>query len=131
MLKSKMDALSYVGGINVFDADGKLINASAGLARPARQRRGSTLLQDLQVRPAIAGDADRAGLQPHHRRLDHGIARKVTGPNGEFLGVIGRGIEPANFEKFFASVALGERRLDLPCTIATARCSPVIRMSTR
>ena len=35
------------------------------------------------------------------------LARKVTGPNGEFLGVIGRGIEPANFEKFFASVALG------------------------
>jgi diguanylate cyclase (GGDEF)-like protein/PAS domain S-box-containing protein len=36
------------------------------------------------------------------------IARKVTGPKGEFLGVIGRGIEPANFEKFFATVALGE-----------------------
>src|SRR4051794_17366961 len=35
------------------------------------------------------------------------IARRVTGPNGEFLGAIGRGIEPANFEKFFASVALG------------------------
>ena len=35
------------------------------------------------------------------------IARKVTGPKGEFLGVIGRGIEPANFEKFFATVALG------------------------
>ena len=35
------------------------------------------------------------------------IARKVTGPNGEFLGAIGRGIEPANFEKFFATVALG------------------------
>ena len=35
------------------------------------------------------------------------IARKVTGPNGEFLGAIGRGIEPASFEKFFASVALG------------------------
>src|SRR4029077_20863950 len=36
------------------------------------------------------------------------IARKVTGPRGEFLGVIGRGIEPANFEKFFASLALGD-----------------------
>ena len=35
------------------------------------------------------------------------IARKVTGPNGEFLGAIGRGIEPVNFEKFFATVALG------------------------
>ncbi|KRR28230.1 hypothetical protein CQ13_21455 [Bradyrhizobium retamae] len=28
MLKSKIDALSYVGGVNVFDADGNLINAS-------------------------------------------------------------------------------------------------------
>src|SRR6476619_7258788 len=28
MLKSKMDAVSYVGGINIFDADGALINAS-------------------------------------------------------------------------------------------------------
>ena len=35
------------------------------------------------------------------------IARKITGPKGEFLGAIGRGIEPANFEKFFATVALG------------------------
>jgi PAS domain-containing protein len=35
------------------------------------------------------------------------LARKLTGRNGEFLGVIGRGIEPAHFEKFFASVALG------------------------
>ena len=35
------------------------------------------------------------------------IARKVTGPKGEFLGLIGRGIEPVNFEKFFATVALG------------------------
>ena len=39
MLKSKIDALSYVGGINVFDADGNLINASAGLAGATGQRR--------------------------------------------------------------------------------------------
>ena len=50
MLKSKMDALSYVGGINVFDADGRLINSVGGLAGPARQRRRPRLLQDLQVR---------------------------------------------------------------------------------
>src|SRR5260221_7622821 len=36
------------------------------------------------------------------------IARKITAPNGEFLGAIGRGIEPVNFEKFFASLTLGE-----------------------
>ena len=72
MLKSKIDALSYVGGINVFDADGNLINASAGLAGATGQLGGPRLFQDLQVQPAIAGDAGRAGLQPRHRRLDHG-----------------------------------------------------------
>src|SRR5260221_5556499 len=35
------------------------------------------------------------------------VAGKVTEPDGKFLGAIGRVIEPANFEKFFASVALG------------------------
>lgn len=29
MLKSKLSALSYVGGINIFDADGMLINSSS------------------------------------------------------------------------------------------------------
>ena len=36
------------------------------------------------------------------------IGRKITGPHGEFFGAIGRGIEPAHFEKFFASLALGD-----------------------
>jgi hypothetical protein len=34
LLKSKMDALSYVGGITVFDADGTLINASSAWPVP-------------------------------------------------------------------------------------------------
>src|SRR4051812_36863997 len=34
MLTSKIEALSYVGGINVFDADGNLLNASATWPAP-------------------------------------------------------------------------------------------------
>src|SRR4051812_5110980 len=51
-------------------------------------------------------------IEPVHSRITGVwttvIARKVTAPNGEFLGAIGRGIEPANFEKFFSTVALGD-----------------------
>lgn len=36
------------------------------------------------------------------------LARKIVGPDGEFLGVIGRGIEPSHFGKFFASLSLGD-----------------------
>jgi diguanylate cyclase (GGDEF)-like protein len=32
----------------------------------------------------------------------------VVGPNGQFLGIVSRGISPANFETFFESLTLGE-----------------------
>src|SRR5260370_34209892 len=32
----------------------------------------------------------------------------MSGPDGVFLGVMSRRIDPVNFEKFFASVALGD-----------------------
>ena len=107
MLKSKIEALSYVGGINVFDADGNLINASAAWPAPpvnvADRAYFKTFKSDPQSPDML--------VEPVYSRITGAwttvIARKVTGPNGEFLGAIGRGIEPANFEKFFATVALG------------------------
>ncbi|VIO74865.1 putative signaling protein [Bradyrhizobium ivorense] len=108
MLKSKIDALSYVGSLNVFDADGALINSSMAWPLPQaniadrdyfRLFKSSTSSPDMLVIPL-------------HSRVTGNwttvILRKVTGPNGEFLGVVGRGIEPAHFERFFATVALGE-----------------------
>ncbi|MFB9265349.1 EAL domain-containing protein [Bradyrhizobium erythrophlei] len=108
VLKSKMDALSYVGGMNVFDADGALINSSTVWPLPQvsiadrnyfRLFKASPYSHDMLVelvRSRVTGMWTTA------------IARKVADPNGEFLGVVVRGIEPANFEKFFATVALGE-----------------------
>jgi diguanylate cyclase (GGDEF)-like protein len=107
MLKSKMDAVSYVGGITIFDADGVLINASGRWPVP------SVNIADRQYFRTFKSDphAPEMLIEPVFSRITGVwttvIARKVTGPNGEFLGIIGRGIEPANFEKFFASVALG------------------------
>jgi diguanylate cyclase (GGDEF)-like protein len=107
MLKSKMDALSNVGGINVFDADGKLINASGAWPVPPVSVADRAYFKTFRSTP----DSPSVLIEPVYSRITGAwttvIARKVTGPNGEFLGAIGRGIEPASFEKFFASVALG------------------------
>ena len=107
MLKSKIDALSYVGGINIFDADGKLINASAAWPVPSVSSADRAYFKTFKSNP----QSPEMLVEPVYSRITGAwttvIARKVTGPNGEFLGVIGRGIEPANFEKFFATVALG------------------------
>jgi len=107
MLKSKTDALSYVGGVNVFDADGRLINASSAWPVPAVSIADRSYFKTLKSDP----QSPAVLIEPVYSRITGVwttvIARKITGPNGEFLGVIGRGIEPVNFEKFFASVALG------------------------
>ena len=107
MLKSKLEALSYVGGINVFDADGVLINASSAWPVPsvsvADRAYFKTFKSDLRSPDQL--------VEPVFSRITGAwttvIAQKIAGPNGEFLGVISRGIEPANFEKFFATLALG------------------------
>jgi len=108
MLKSKLSALAYVGGINIFDSDGQLINASSIWPVPpasVADRRYFRAFKTGPQSPAML-------IEPVHSLVTGVwttvIARKVTGPNGEFLGAIGRGIEPANFEKFFASLALGD-----------------------
>jgi diguanylate cyclase (GGDEF)-like protein len=108
MLKAKLSALSYVGGINIFDADGVLINASSIWPVP------TVRVGDRSYFKAFKSDPQSPDMliEPVYSRVTGVwttvIAHKMTGPDGEFLGAIGRGIEPANFEKFFASLALGD-----------------------
>jgi diguanylate cyclase (GGDEF)-like protein len=107
MLKSKLEALSYVGGINVFDADGVLINASSAWPAPSVSVADRAYFKTFKSDPRSPDQL----VEPVFSRITGAwtivTARKIAGPNGEFLGVISRGIEPANFEKFFATLALG------------------------
>jgi diguanylate cyclase (GGDEF)-like protein len=108
MLKAKLSALSYVGAVNVFDSDGKLINASGVWPVPdvsVADRAYFKVFTSGPLSPTVL-------IEPVYSRVTGVwttiIARKVTGTDGEFLGSISRGVEPAHFEKFFASLALGD-----------------------
>ncbi len=108
MLKAKIGALSYVGAVNLFDSDGMLINSSNAWPVPLVSVADRTYFKTFKTDPKSPDTL----VEPVHSRITGVwttvIARKITGPNGEFLGAIGRGFEPANFEKFFASMALGK-----------------------
>jgi diguanylate cyclase (GGDEF)-like protein len=108
MLESKLGALSYNTGLHLFDSDGRLINSTSAWPvgnvsiadRPYfksfKTERHSADVQIEQLQSRITG------------KWTTVVARRITGPGGEFLGVVGRGFDPANFEQFFASVALGQ-----------------------
>jgi diguanylate cyclase (GGDEF)-like protein len=108
MLKTKLSALSYVGAVNVFDADGRLINASGVWPVPEVSVADRAYFKVFASGP----QSPTVLIEPVYSRVSGAwttiIARKVTGTDGEFLGSISRGVEPVNFEKFFASLALGD-----------------------
>ena len=108
MLKTKLAAMSYVGAVNVFDSEGALINSSRAWPVPAISVADRAYFRKFKSDPKSPSLL----VEPVYSRVTGAwttvLARKLTGPNGELLGSISRGIEPAHFEKFFASLALGE-----------------------
>jgi len=108
MLKSKVSFLSYIGDVNIFDSDGKLINSSGVWPLPAISIADRSYFKAFKSSP----QSTTVLAEPVRSYYTGGwttvIAYRLSGSNGVFLGVMVRRIDPANFENFFASVALGE-----------------------
>jgi diguanylate cyclase (GGDEF)-like protein len=108
ILAAKIGGLSYLGSVTLFDADGNLINSSNVWPVPTVNIADRLYFKTFATDPS----APDVLVEPFHSRISGAwttvIALRLKGPHGEFLGVIGRGFEPIHFERFFASVALGQ-----------------------
>ena len=107
-LKSKVSVLSYSGDVNIFDSDGILINSSRELPLPAVNVADRAYFKAFKSNPRstwVLAEPVRSYFTGGWTTV---IAHRLSGPNGVFLGVMASRIDPANFEKFFASVALGK-----------------------
>jgi len=107
-LKAKASGHNDVAGVNVFDANGRLINSSEIWPVPAvniSDRNFFKAFKSGTASETILIELVRGRFSDDWATV---IAHKVTAPNGEFLGVITRAITPANFERFFASLTLGD-----------------------
>ncbi len=107
-ITAKVSGSSDVAGVNVYDADGTLINSSEVWPIPDLSSADRAYFQDLK-----AGSlAMPYQIELVRSRISGGlaaiVARKITGPNGEFLGIITRRFSSTRFEDFFSAVALGK-----------------------
>ena len=106
LLRLRLRAYTDVAGVNVWDSDGKLINSSEHWPVP------NVSIADRQFFKAFKSGSpfERFRIELVQGRFRQGwatvVACKVTGPKGEFLGIVTRALTPAHFERFFASVAL-------------------------
>ncbi|WP_025032767.1 bifunctional diguanylate cyclase/phosphodiesterase [Bradyrhizobium sp. DOA9] len=107
VLRAKASGWSDVAGANVFDSRGVLINSSRQwpVADISIADRG--YFHRLKNDPAAQKEVE---IVPG--RLGNGpaivFAWRVSGPHGEFLGLVSRAIAPEQLESFFASTGLGE-----------------------
>ena len=106
-LRAKANVSAFVGSLNLFDADGKLVNSSIAFPVPEINISERPLFKRFKTDP----NAPTVIIEPAHSYLTGTwttlIAHRLNGPNGVFLGVMARRIDPANYEKFLASVVLG------------------------
>jgi diguanylate cyclase (GGDEF)-like protein/PAS domain S-box-containing protein len=108
MLKSKVDD-EFVNDITVLDAEGRLVNWTGAWPGPDLVLADREYFQKLKSQTFTQ---DEEIVQPVLSRITGRwktlFARRITGPKGEFFGIVTRSVEPQQFEKFFASVSLGE-----------------------
>jgi diguanylate cyclase (GGDEF)-like protein len=108
LLKARVGDSHKIAGFNIYDAAGDLINSSEVSAVPAVNIADRAYFKALKSSPEATQpqiELVRSRFSGSWRTL---ITRGVTGPGGEFLGVVSRAIAPAKFEEFFSSVALGK-----------------------
>ncbi|MBK3661936.1 EAL domain-containing protein [Bradyrhizobium diazoefficiens] len=107
VLRNKASGWSDVAGANVFDSNGILINSSRRwpVADISVSDRGyfNRLKNDPASQEEIEVVPGRFGKGPAIV-----IARRVSGPHSEFLGLVSRAITPEQLESFFASTGIGE-----------------------
>ena len=107
-LKERVSRASKIAGVNVYDADGVLINSSEVSPVPNVRIDDRAYFKTLKFDPETAPFQIELVFSRFTAQWKLLLARKVTGPSGQFLGIVSRAIAPAKIEEFFSAVALGK-----------------------
>jgi len=108
ILKDKISGLPYIDAVTLISADGKLINLSRFWPVPANNISDRDRFIALKSNPQLKTYIG----EPVHNRttgtwtIHH--ARRLTAPNGDFLGLVQGAILLKHFEQLFGSIMLGE-----------------------
>ena len=106
MLRAKLAALPHVGGLNLFNAKGWLINSSEMWPVPDVHVRDRRYFQDFTSGKPTPDVIVEPVVSKVTKVWTTVFARKIVGRNGEIIGFASRGVEPTHFEDFVASLAL-------------------------
>ncbi|MET4386825.1 diguanylate cyclase (GGDEF)-like protein/PAS domain S-box-containing protein [Bradyrhizobium sp. F1.4.3] len=108
MLRSKVSAVSYLGDIAIYDADGELINWSRLQPLIKINVSSRAYFQTFKSSPMsepVLLESVRSFLIGKWTTI---VARRLSLPDGTFVGALVRRIDPDSYQRYFASVALAD-----------------------
>ena len=106
MLRAKLAALPHVGGLNLFNAKGRLINSSEMWPTPDVSIVDRRFFKEFTSGKPTPDVIVEPGMSKVTGVWTTIFARKIVGRHGEIVGFASRGVEPSHFEDFVASLAL-------------------------
>ena len=106
VLRAKASGLADVAGANVFDCNGVLINSSQRWPVADVRISDRVYFNKLKNNPELLEEVEVVSSRFSSAKAIV-FARRISGPRGEFLGVVSRAIAPGVLEAFFASTGLG------------------------
>src|SRR5262249_49203636 len=105
MLRAKLQAFSHVGALNVFNAQGWLINSTQGWPVPDVSISDRRYFREFTSGKPVPETIVEAAASKVTGRWTTIFARRIVGRNGQIIGFASRGVEPTHFEEFCASWA--------------------------
>ncbi|MBW7964818.1 EAL domain-containing protein [Bradyrhizobium sp. BR 10261] len=108
MLRGKISPVSYLGDIAIYDADGEIIAWSRAEPLPKINISSRAYFQTFKTNPMsepVLLESVRSFLIGKWTTI---VARRLSLPDGTFVGAMVRRIDPDSYQRYFASVALAE-----------------------
>jgi hypothetical protein len=114
MLRAKLQAFPHVGGLNLFNAQGWLINSTQRWPVPDVNVSDRRYFKEFASGQPVPETIVEVGKSKVTGRWTTLFARRILGRNGEIIGFASRSVEPSHFEEFCASLALdGETTISM------------------
>jgi diguanylate cyclase (GGDEF)-like protein len=107
LLKDKLSSLPHIDTVALVNSRGRIISSSAGWPGPEVDISDRQYFMALKSDPLLTSLVSEPVRARSSGTWDIFMARKVTGHNGEFVGMILGGMQLQGFEQLYQTIALG------------------------
>jgi signal transduction histidine kinase len=107
LLARKIDGVHEIARLEILDADGRLVNTSGALPAVPADLTDRDYVRALRASPALETVVGAPRRNPQDGTWQFTLARRLTGPDGQFIGVVVGAVPVGYFTDFYRTVAAG------------------------